>query len=61
MDTNKGCQSHEMIFVVTNICPEENDRKAANGTIKLVTQVTIVLDILIELTAFIARISSGIT
>lgn len=61
MDTSQGCQSHEMILAVTNTSPEESSRKAADGTIKLVTPDTIVLDILVKLTAFIARISSAIT
>lgn len=48
-------------FMMTNTSPEENSRETANGTIKLVIQGKIILDIFIKLNAFTAKISSATT
>lgn len=48
-------------LVMTNTSPEENSREVANGTIKLVTQAKIILDISVKLHAFTAKISSTTT
>lgn len=42
-------------YVMTNSSPEENSREAANGTIKLVIQGEVILDIFIKLNDFIAK------
>ena len=48
-------------LMMTNTSPEESSRTSTNGTIKLVTKGTMVLDILIKLTAFPAKIPSAAT
>ena len=48
-------------LMMTNTSPEKRSRKSTNGTIKLVTKGTVVLDILIKLTVFTAKIPSAAT
>ena len=48
-------------LMMTNTSPEKSSRKSTNGTIKLVTKGTVVLDILIKLTVFTAKIPSAAT
>lgn len=48
-------------FVMTNTSPQENSREAANGTIKLVIQGNIILNIFIKVNAFTAKISFATT
>lgn len=48
-------------LMMTNTSSEESFREAANGVIKLVSQGTIFLDILIKFNAFTAKVSSATT
>lgn len=59
MSCYRGGAAGFIYLVMTNTSPEENSEKVGNGTIKLVTQGKIILDIVIKLNAFAVKISSA--